>query len=88
MPPPRWPKTAVSWTTSPCAGRGAAAVSASALLLEEFRALAARGVTVVRLFVDAQNATGAVALYERAGMRVARRFNVVREEACRARSAP
>ncbi len=47
-----------------------------ALLLEEFRALAARGVTVVRLFVDAQNATGAVALYERAGMRVARRFNV------------
>jgi mycothiol synthase len=48
-----------------------------ALLLEEFRALAARGVTVVRLYVDAQNPTGAVALYERAGMRVARRFDVL-----------
>ena len=51
-----------------------------ALLLEEFRALAARGVTVVRLFVDAQNATGAVALYERAGMRVARRFEVLEKK--------
>lgn len=48
-----------------------------ALLLEEFRMLAVRGVTVVRLFVDGQNATGAVALYERAGMRVARRFDVL-----------
>ena len=47
-----------------------------ALLLEELRALAGRGVTVVRLFVDGQNATGAVELYERAGMRVARRFDV------------
>ena len=47
-----------------------------ALLLEEFRALASRGVTVVRLDVDAQNATGAVELYERAGMQVARRFDV------------
>jgi mycothiol synthase len=47
-----------------------------ALLLEEFRTLAVRGVTVVRLFVDAQNATGAVELYERAGMSVTRRFNV------------
>ena len=47
-----------------------------ALLLEEFRALAERGVTVVRLFVDGQNATGAVQLYERAGMRIARRFDV------------
>jgi len=46
----------------------------SALLLAEFRALAARGATVARLFVDAQNETGAVALYERAGMAVARRF--------------
>jgi len=45
-----------------------------ALLLAEFRALAARGATVARLFVDAQNETGAVALYERAGMAVARRF--------------
>jgi mycothiol synthase len=51
-----------------------------ALLLEEFRALAARGVTVVRLFVDGQNATGAVALYEKAGMRVARRFGVLEKK--------
>jgi mycothiol synthase len=48
-----------------------------ALLLEEFRALAARGVTVVRLYVDGQNATGAVALYEKAGMHIARRFDVL-----------
>ncbi len=48
-----------------------------ALLLEEFRTLAARGVTVVRLFVDGQNATGAVALYEKAGMRIARHFDVL-----------
>jgi mycothiol synthase len=51
-----------------------------ALLLEEFRALAERGVTVVRLFVDGQNATGAVQLYERAGMRIARRFDVFEKE--------
>ena len=48
-----------------------------ALLLEEFRALGARGATVARLTVDAQNATGAVELYRRAGMRVARRFDVL-----------
>jgi mycothiol synthase len=47
-----------------------------ALLNEEFRALAARGVTVVRLFVDAQNVTGAARLYEKAGMRITRRFEV------------
>jgi len=46
----------------------------SALLLAEFRELAARGATVARLYVDTQNQTGAVALYERAGMVVARRF--------------
>jgi len=46
----------------------------SALLLAEFRELAARGATVARLFVDAQNQTGAVALYESAGMAVSRRF--------------
>ncbi len=51
-----------------------------ALLIEEFRALSARGVTVVRLDVDAQNATGAVALYEKAGMRVARRFDVLEKK--------
>lgn len=54
-----------------------------ALLLEEFRALAARGATVVRLFVDAQNATGAVELYERAGMSIARRFEVHEKEIAR-----
>lgn len=51
-----------------------------ALLLEEFRALSARGVTVVRLFVDGQNATGAVELYEKAGMHVARRFDVLEKK--------
>ena len=47
-----------------------------ALLLEEFRLLLARGATVVRLYVDAQNTTGAVELYEHAGMSIARRFDV------------
>ena len=51
-----------------------------ALLLEEFRALSARGVTVVRLFVDGLNATGAVELYEKAGMHVARRFDVLEKK--------
>jgi mycothiol synthase len=55
-----------------------------ALLREEFRALAARGVTVVRLFVDAQNVTGAARLYEKAGMRVARRFEVLEKRLPRA----
>lgn len=54
----------------PWRGRGLG----SALLLAEFGALAARGATVARLFVDAQNETGAVAVYERARMVVARRF--------------
>jgi mycothiol synthase len=56
-----------------------------ALLQEEFRALATRGVTVVRLFVDAQNVTGAARLYERAGMRIARRFEVLEKKPGRAR---
>ncbi len=47
-----------------------------ALLVEEFRLLAARGHTLVRLFVHADNATGAQHVYERAGMRVERRFDV------------
>jgi GNAT superfamily N-acetyltransferase len=50
-----------------------------ALLTAQFRTFVARGVTPVRLFVDAQNATGAVALYERVGMRVERRFDVLRK---------
>ena len=54
-----------------------------ALLHEEFRALSARNVGVVRLFVDAQNVTGAARLYERAGMRVSRRFEVLEKKLVR-----
>ena len=42
-----------------------------ALLLESFARLEARGQTEVVLGVDSENATGALALYQRAGMRVA-----------------
>ena len=55
-----------------------------ALLQEEFRALATRGVTVVRLLVDAQNVTGAARLYENAGMLIARRFEVLAKKLTRA----
>jgi mycothiol synthase len=44
-----------------------------ALLRRSFRELRARGKTKVGLGVDGENATGAVRLYERAGMEVARR---------------
>jgi mycothiol synthase len=44
-----------------------------ALLRHAFRELRARGKTRAGLGVDAENATGAVRLYERAGMEVARR---------------
>lgn len=44
-----------------------------ALLRHSFRALRARGFTRVGLGVDAENTTGAVRLYERVGMRPARR---------------
>ena len=44
-----------------------------ALLQHAFREFAARGATRVGLGVDAENTTGAVRLYERAGMRVVRR---------------
>ena len=44
-----------------------------ALLRHAFRELRARGKKQVGLGVDAENATGAVGLYERAGMEVARR---------------
>jgi mycothiol synthase len=47
-----------------------------ALLLDVFGLLAERGYPFVRLFVDAQNATGALGLYLKAGMRVERRFEV------------
>lgn len=48
----------------------------AALLRASFAALAARGVTVVRLNVDADNATGAVGLYGAVGMTVRRSFDV------------
>lgn len=49
------------------------------LLLAEFSLLRRRGVDVVRLFVDAQNVTRAAALYEKAGMQVERRFDVMQK---------
>ena len=42
------------------------------LLLELFRLLGERGLTPARLFVDVQNVTGALRVYERAGMRAER----------------
>jgi mycothiol synthase len=47
-----------------------------ALLRHSFCDFAARGVTRVGLGVDAENTTGAVRLYERAGMRPVRRLDV------------
>ncbi|HET7856133.1 MAG TPA: GNAT family N-acetyltransferase [Gaiellaceae bacterium] len=54
---------------------------ATALLQHVFRHFAARGLEKVGLSVDAENPTGAVRLYERAGMHVARtdvRYQLVR----------
>ncbi len=59
----------------PWRGRGLGA----ALLEAEFALFAARGRRVVRLDVDAQNATGALRVYERAGMTVERRFDVMQK---------
>jgi len=56
----------------PWRGRGLAL----AMLLLEFEGLHARGLDDVFLGVDAENATGAVQLYERAGMHVWRRFEL------------
>jgi ribosomal protein S18 acetylase RimI-like enzyme len=53
-------------------GRGIGA----ALLRASFAALAGRGVTKVRLNVDADNATGATRLYGSVGMRTRRSFDV------------
>jgi mycothiol synthase len=55
----------------PYRGRGIA----TALLDRSFAEFARRGKSDVRLGVDAQNVTGAVALYERAGMTVHRRYD-------------
>jgi mycothiol synthase len=52
-------------------GRGVGA----ALLRRSFAVFAERGIRRVVLAVDAQNATGATALYERVGMRVVGRFD-------------
>ncbi len=53
-------------------GRGIGA----ALLQGAFEAFSARRIPSIVLVVDAANATGATALYERAGMRVVKRFDV------------
>jgi mycothiol synthase len=53
-------------------GRGIAA----ALLRRSFAAVAARGIERVMLNVDAENPTGATALYERAGMRIVKRWDL------------
>lgn len=61
---------------APWRGRGVGLV----LLHAVFRELHLRGAHVVRLFVDAANVTGATRLYERAGMRVSRRFDVMQKQ--------
>jgi mycothiol synthase len=53
-------------------GRGMGA----ALLRRSFASFVARGLTRVRLNVDAENPTGAMALYERVGMRVVNRWDL------------
>jgi len=57
----------------PWRGRGVG----RALLLAAFATLRDHGQTVTRLFVDAQNATNAVRVYEAAGMEVTRCFDVM-----------
>jgi mycothiol synthase len=51
---------------------------ATALLLHSFREFRSRGRAAVDLSVDGENTTGAVALYERAGMRVTQRDDAYR----------
>jgi mycothiol synthase len=53
---------------------------ALALLRHSFADFAARGATRVGLGVDAENTTGAVRLYERAGMRPVRRLDIYERE--------
>jgi mycothiol synthase len=48
----------------------------SALLRRSFATFAARGLRRVRLNVDAENVTGATAVYERVGMRVVNRWDL------------
>ena len=56
----------------PWRGRGIAA----ALLRRSFSTFGSRGLGRVRLNVDADNSTGAVALYERVGMRKVRGWEI------------
>jgi predicted N-acetyltransferase YhbS len=56
----------------PCRGRGVGA----ALLRHSLATFAGRGVRRVILNVDAENPTGAPALYERVGMRVVKRWDL------------
>jgi mycothiol synthase len=51
----------------------------SALLRQGFHTLRAHGFTCAGLSVDSENATNAVALYERAGMHVRRRYLIFRK---------
>jgi mycothiol synthase len=72
--PDETPDEALGWVSTlgvrpPWRRRGLA----QALLLHAFAALRARGCDRVGLGVDAENTTGAVALYERVGMLVVRR---------------
>ena len=50
-----------------------------ALLLAAFTTLRDRGYAVARLYVDAQNVTNAVRVYDAAGMHVSRRFDVMQK---------
>lgn len=58
---------------TPWRGRGIG----RALLLAAFATLRERGQSAARLMVDAQNVTGAIRVYEAAGMHVSRRFDVM-----------
>jgi mycothiol synthase len=51
----------------------------TALLLHSFADMKRRGMTKASLGVDAENTTGAVRLYERAGMTVDQRYDVYRK---------
>ena len=60
----------------PWRGRGIAA----ALLETAFAGFARKGYSKVSLYVDAENPTGATRVYERAGMRVERSFDIFAKE--------
>ena len=65
--------TKATWIRCPCGRRGAAAGLGLALLTRVVGRAHDRGMRKIRLGVDAQNPTGALALYFRAGMYVERR---------------